>query len=206
MRPSETIALSDRQAALLATSKGYVVLLALPVLVFFRSNDYPPIVAFGICIAILIFLSAAALIILLALQTKAAKSRGQPRRGIQNDLDFRILLAGLCATIVAFLDIYDQAAPYALAVAAAVALSMRLLQLASKARPNAIEATLGLCPLYDLALALILFIVTFSMFARPAEPQPSHAMVADWAVVYIAALRAWQMREALASRSSETTS
>ena len=170
-------------------------------MVVFRSNDYPAILAFGTCIAIGILLSAATLIYLLTSEAKA----GVPSNpeGIRNDLGFRILLAGLCAPIVLLFDIFHQAAPYGLALAAAVALGIPLLRRGLKARPNDIDAVLGVYLLRGFLLALVLFLATYGVIVQ--SPQPAPAGIAVWAVFYVAILGAWQLRGALAPHGNETT-
>ena len=200
---SETIALSDRQAALLAKSRRYIPWLLLLAMVVFRSNDYPAILAFGTCIAIGIVLSAATLIYLLTSNAKARVSSNP--EGIRNDLGFRILLAGLCAPIVLLFDIFHQAAPYGLALAAAVALGILLLRRGLKMRPHDIDTVLGAYLLHEVLLALVLFLAAYSVIAQPARLEPSDAGIAVWAVFYVAILRVWQLRGAFAPHGNETT-
>jgi hypothetical protein len=200
---SETIALSDRQAALLSKSRRYIPWLLLLAMVVFRSNDYPAILAFGTCIAIGIVLSAATLIYLLTSNAKARVSSNP--EGIRNDLGFRILLAGLCAPIVLLFDIFHQAAPYGLALAAAVALGILLLRRGLKMRPHDIDTVLGAYLLHEVLLALVLFLAAYSVIAQPARLEPSHAGIAVWAVFYVAILRVWQLRGAFAPHGNETT-
>jgi hypothetical protein len=203
VRLRESIVLSDRQAALLAKSRRYIPWLLLLVMVVFRSNDYPAILAFGTCIAIGIFLSGATLIYLLTSDAKAGVFSNP--EGIRNDLGFRIVLAGLCAPIALLFDIFHQAAPYGLALAAAAALGILLLRRGLKMRPKDIDAVFGAYLLHEVLLALVLFLATYSVIAPPARLEPSHAGIAVWAVFYVAILRAWQLHRAFAPHSNETT-
>jgi hypothetical protein len=205
VRLPETIVLSDQQVALLGKSKRYIPWLLLVVLVFFRSNDYPAILAFGTCIAVGILLSAATLIYLLTSQAKANKSQRSHSERIRNDLRSRILLAGLCAPIVVLFDIFHEAMPYGLGIAAAIALGIWLLQRGLGVRRNDIDANLGLYLLRDILLGLVLFVVTYSVIAQPVKLPPSHAGIAVWAVFYVAILRTWQLREALAAHGTNRT-
>src|SRR5687768_15221755 len=174
-------------------------------MVVFRSNDYPAILAFGTCIAIGIFLSAATLIYLLTSEAKGGEFRKSNPEVIRNDLGCRILLGGLCAPIVLLFDLFHQAAPYGLALAAAVALGILLLRRGLKVRPNDIDAVLGAYLLHEVLLALVLFLATYSVIAPPARLEPSHSGIAVWAVFYVAILKAWQLQRAFAPHSKETT-
>jgi hypothetical protein len=143
------------------------------------------------------------LIYLLTSKAKASECRKSNPEGVRNDLGLRILLAGLCAPIALLFDVFHRAAPYGLALAAAVALGIPLLRRALKPRPNDIDAVLGVYLLRGIMLALVLFLATYSVIAE--SPQPAPSGIAVWAVFYVAILRASQLRGAFAPHSNETT-
>jgi hypothetical protein len=205
VRLSEPVALSARQVALIERSRRYIPFLLLAVMIGFRSIDYPALLAFGFCIAIGIFLSASALVFLLASAPKPHARGRLHQRQVPNDLGFRIVLAAICVAIALFFDIYRQGAPYGLAIAAAVALIIPLIQYRLKMRTDDVDAMIGRYSLSEILLTLCLLLTVYSIFGKPASPLPAHLGIAVWATCYVAILRTWQMRQAIVLRAKERT-